>query len=332
MFINLLAFFFLSTYLLYLMKLLYFNVCLWSLCIIVCIFISFITLHKTNKIIHNIKYNCNKNNLTEPFKPYNDSYEYGFSINNVLCSNLDVSQNLNTTADIKSTGNVIVKSIDNIKIQEETNKEVKTLLQTLYPIGSIYMSMNSTDPSTFIGGTWIQIDNKFLYCTKSGSGNFGGSDTVTLKTENLPSHNHGINITSKNTSINHRHGIYSSYDDATYNIGNRNEIIKSDIMSIPDDRSLTAPNNFSRTTYTNYSDVNHNHKVEGNTGSTGNGKSFYILPSYIKIYCWYKISDKLNDEEAKNKIENEIKNNTNNMQSIINNFINNISIGKTANN
>ena len=179
------------------MKLLYFNICLWSLCIIICIFISFITLHKTNKIIHNLPHLCSNNSLSEPFKPYNDSYTYGFSIDNVLCSNLDVSQNLNTTADIKSTGNVIVKSIDNIKIQEETNKEVKTLLQTLYPIGSIYMSMNKTDPSTFIGGTWVLIQNRFLLSvgTDTDSKTEGGSDTIT--TEHLPSHNHSINITSK---------------------------------------------------------------------------------------------------------------------------------------
>ena len=89
--------------------------------------ITLILLNNKNK--NTLPQLCGNAKLSESFKPYNDSYEYGFSINNVLCSNLDVSQNLNTTADIKSTGNVIVKSIDNIKIQEETNKNTYNYTQ-----------------------------------------------------------------------------------------------------------------------------------------------------------------------------------------------------------
>ena len=35
----------------------------------------------------------------------------------------------------------------------------------IYPIGSIYMSMNGTNPSTLFGGTWEQIKNGFLLST-----------------------------------------------------------------------------------------------------------------------------------------------------------------------
>ena len=31
-----------------------------------------------------------------------------------------------------------------------------------YPVGSIYMSVNSTDPSTLFGGSWEQIQDRFL--------------------------------------------------------------------------------------------------------------------------------------------------------------------------
>ncbi|KAI5510394.1 keratin-associated protein family, partial [Trichomonas vaginalis G3] len=41
------------------------------------------------------------------------------------------------------------------------------ILQTLYPIGSIYTSMNSTNPASVLGfGTWKQIVDKFLYCAR----------------------------------------------------------------------------------------------------------------------------------------------------------------------
>lgn len=53
----------------------------------------------------------------------------------------------------------------------------KLILNTIYPIGSIYVSMNSTNPKNILGGTWTQITNRFLYCTSS-SKSTGGSTTT----------------------------------------------------------------------------------------------------------------------------------------------------------
>lgn len=61
-----------------------------------------------------------------------------------------------------------------------------------YPVGSIYISMNSTSPATRFGGTWVQITDKFLYCTKS-SKTTGGSTTTkshTLTVAQIPAHSH----------------------------------------------------------------------------------------------------------------------------------------------
>ena len=35
-------------------------------------------------------------------------------------------------------------------------------IDDVYPIGAIYMSVNSTNPSTLFGGTWVQLKDKFL--------------------------------------------------------------------------------------------------------------------------------------------------------------------------
>lgn len=35
-------------------------------------------------------------------------------------------------------------------------------LDKIWPIGSIYMSVNSTNPSTFLGGSWARLENRFL--------------------------------------------------------------------------------------------------------------------------------------------------------------------------
>ncbi|KAI5508757.1 keratin-associated protein family, partial [Trichomonas vaginalis G3] len=62
------------------------------------------------------------------------------------------------------------------------------ILQTLYPVGSIYTSMNSTNPETVLGfGTWKQIVDKFLYCARY-SKQTGGSKKI--KEANLPPHTH----------------------------------------------------------------------------------------------------------------------------------------------
>ena len=53
------------------------------------------------------------------------------------------------------------------------------LLNMVYPVGSIYMSVNSADPSTFIGGTWTRLQDRFLLGAGStySAGGTGGAAT-----------------------------------------------------------------------------------------------------------------------------------------------------------
>ena len=62
----------------------------------------------------------------------------------------------------------------------------------VYPVGSIYMSVNATDPSTFIGGTWARIEDVFLLSAGNtyAAGSTGGEATHTLTVNEIPSHNH----------------------------------------------------------------------------------------------------------------------------------------------
>ena len=48
-----------------------------------------------------------------------------------------------------------------------------------YPIGSIYLSVNSTNPGTIFGGTWQRLTGGFLYgcVNSSGEGNGTGKST-----------------------------------------------------------------------------------------------------------------------------------------------------------
>lgn len=63
-----------------------------------------------------------------------------------------------------------------------------TIVDTVYPVGSIYMSVNSTSPASLFGGTWTRIEGKFLLAADSNytAGSDGGFDEITLSEDYLP--------------------------------------------------------------------------------------------------------------------------------------------------
>ena len=74
----------------------------------------------------------------------------------------------------------------------------------IYPVGSIYISTSSTSPATLFGGTWNQIEGKFLVANGNGY-NPGSSSTgssVTLETKNARhSHSYAGTDQSKTTGV-----------------------------------------------------------------------------------------------------------------------------------
>jgi hypothetical protein len=68
------------------------------------------------------------------------------------------------------------------------------LIDLIYPVGSIYMSVNYFDPATIFGGKWERLMDKFLLGSGAiyASGQEGGEATHTLTTEEIPSHNHTV--------------------------------------------------------------------------------------------------------------------------------------------
>ena len=77
------------------------------------------------------------------------------------------------------------------------------LADCLYPVGSIYMSVNSTSPAELFGGTWEQIKDTFLL----GSGSYtlgatGGEKTHTLSESELPAISGSMNFTNEENGSN----------------------------------------------------------------------------------------------------------------------------------
>ena len=86
----------------------------------------------------------------------------------------------------------------------------QSVIDAVYPVGSLYWSSKDTDPSTLFGGTWVQIKDRFvLACgdTYTSSGATGGASSVTLSVSNMPSHDHTFTPSGKITMDSHSHGL-----------------------------------------------------------------------------------------------------------------------------
>ena len=76
-------------------------------------------------------------------------------------------------------------------------------IDNFYPIGSIYQSTANTDPSTFMGGTWERFGNgRVLVGVNESDSDFnivnktGGEKMHTLTVNEMPSHEHGQNVSA----------------------------------------------------------------------------------------------------------------------------------------
>lgn len=84
------------------------------------------------------------------------------------------------------------------------------LIDLIYPVGSIYMSMNKNSPATFLGGTWEQIKDRFLLSASDTyeAGTTGGEATHKLTTDELPSHTHYVRL---GWNDNASHGMFATW-------------------------------------------------------------------------------------------------------------------------
>lgn len=99
------------------------------------------------------------------------------------------------------------KELSQVTIATVTKEQI---IDTVYPVGSIYTSVNPIDPATLWGiGTWVEWGSgRVPVGVKSDDSNFnsvekeGGSYTVSLSKSQLPSHNHTYDK-SDSTTENH---------------------------------------------------------------------------------------------------------------------------------
>lgn len=135
----------------------------------------------------------------------------------------------------------------------------KTLLNLIYPVGSIYMSISSTSPATFLGGTWERIQDRFLLAAGSTytAGATGGSATHTLTTSEMPSHIHS-------------RIKYVSNED--WSLGDASNLGTAEADAYSAGPSVTTSQNVKMSHW--------------RTSATGGGAAHNNMPPYLAVYVW----------------------------------------------
>lgn len=142
----------------------------------------------------------------------------------------------------------VVASTNSIK---NISEEITKIMNGLYPVGAIYMSVNDTNPKTIFAGTeWVQIKDRFLLaCGDTYQlGATGGDASVTLSVANLPKHNHAVGT---------------------------------------QEMSVKLSNSSS---YTGCRPIGYSSAGTAYVGETGSGTAHNNMPPYLVVYVWRRIS------------------------------------------
>ena len=154
----------------------------------------------------------------------------------------------------------------------------KKLIDYIYPVGSIYLSVNSTNPSTLFGGTWTQLKDRFLLSAGStySNGATGGSATHKLSVAEMPKHAH---------------------DTPFFNNMANNGEMKSDFEGVFG-KGMTAnaaKSLMGKTSVMEMWWVNQTNTAEGNeysylTSSKGDTAAHNNMPPYLVVFMWKRIA------------------------------------------
>ena len=179
-------------------------------------------------------------------------------------------------------------------LQTNIENALNNIINVIYPIGSIYMSVNSTSPATLFGGTWERIQDRFLLSAGStySAGATGGSASHKITSAELPKHTHTYNKPNANTNshtltINeipsHNHNVYINGQGS----GGRKELYMAWGYSSNDDVKNYSGNSFIANTG---GGQGHTHGIGTTSTASGDGgfanNSFSTLPPYLAVYVW----------------------------------------------
>lgn len=148
------------------------------------------------------------------------------------------------------------------------------------PVGSIYLSLTTDNPTNLFGGTWERIKDTFLLAAGDtyALGGTGGAATVTLSTANMPAHTHTrgtmeitgafkVDPATAWCRVSGEGAFVNGYSSGAWMTGG------SDGDTINSGVNFQASKTWS-----------------GATSSVGSGTAHNNMPPYLAVYIWKRIS------------------------------------------
>ena len=174
----------------------------------------------------------------------------------------------------------------NVYSSEEIGQLLRQFMLSVYPVGSIYMTTNATNPGDLFGGTWARWGSgRVPVSVNSNDANFntvektGGAATVTLTSSQIPSHAHTVpahnHAAAASTEGSHAHHV-QRWQAANYVSGGQSYLAQGSI----DTNSATS--SAGEHTHT----ITIGNKAAFNTTATGGSGAHSNLQPYITCYMW----------------------------------------------
>lgn len=160
-------------------------------------------------------------------------------------------------------------------------------LSAAWPVNSVHISISSTNPSSYFGGTWVMFgQGRTLMGVDEGQSEFedveqeGGEKDVTLSEAQMPSHYHPVNPPSTSTttdSHSHRYGRDVFYTSGggnrrTYAFGNGQQMAFGNPSTSSDSHSHTV------------------NIPSFNSSSRGSGEAHNNLAPYVTVYFFKRVA------------------------------------------
>lgn len=213
---------------------------------------------------------------------------------------------------------------------DEVSDFEKRIFLAAHPVTTLYWTSDNRNPGDVYGGTWKQIKDRFVLAAGDTytNGATGGNADITLTTENLPSHTHGLNdhthsFTPEGSVASHDHPIDQIFttDSGSHAHALWGQTGGGDWYSIGNSNVGAVAGTHNEGQYYKYSSKNgnpllesagkHQHSLQGtmgstapeftgtegttggasgNTTATGAGTAFSNMPPYIGKYCWERVA------------------------------------------
>lgn len=185
-----------------------------------------------------------------------------------------------------STGEINIVKIDRDEgtVDEEGTvfnaENMNKIVDLIYPVGAIYMSVNSTSPQILFGGSWERIRDKFLLSAGStySAGATGGESTHTLSSDEMPKHTHTRGTMEISGYLESRGTTYLSSEII---FGDNTLFTHSDGSYEMD--TISQNNGGGKAHRYNFKASN---AWTGATSETGGNVAHNNMPPYLAVYVW----------------------------------------------